>query len=229
MRVKSTYFGLAAAIILSVAGVQVPAGAAATAVALWHMNEPPGSPTMQDASGSGNNGIPQNVQQGQPGLNAASDPADLAYGFDGTSSYVKVPNSPSLNPGGAAVTITISLKFTQLPAPKADYDLLRKGLAGTKGGDFKVEIRDNGLAFCRFRGSTGVATLRKGPHLQDGKWHTVQCVKTDSAIQLIVDGVTFSKAAAVGSMSNASDVIVGAKPGDDYFIGTLDEVRMDVG
>ncbi|MDP9225043.1 MAG: LamG domain-containing protein [Actinomycetota bacterium] len=212
------------------AGLQMPAAlATTTTVALWHMNEVPGSTTMLDSSGHGNNGTLHNVLLGQPGVNAATDPTDLAYGFDGTTSYVQVPTSATLNPGTAALTITMSLKFTQLPARNHDYDLLRKGLAGTAGGDFKVELRDNGQAFCRFKGSSNKATLRKGPNLADGRWHVLECVKTDTNIQLIIDGATFTKSAKVGSMSNSSDVIVGAKPGDDFYKGTLDEVRLDQG
>ncbi|MDP9227027.1 MAG: hypothetical protein M3P18_24920, partial [Actinomycetota bacterium] len=182
---KRAHIGAAVAVAMAMAGLQAPAAAASTPVALWHMDELTGSSTMQDSSGQGNDGTPHNVQQGQPGVNFSTDPSDLAYGFDGSTSYVRVPNSPSLNPGSAGLTITVDLKFSQLPANNADYDLLRKGLAGTAGGDFKIEIRDNGMAFCRFRGSLGVATLRKGPHLQDGNWHTLQCVKTGTTIQLV--------------------------------------------
>ncbi|MDP9222822.1 MAG: LamG domain-containing protein [Actinomycetota bacterium] len=216
------YVSVGAATIVFAAGLQAPASAVTSTVALWHMDETSGS-VMHDSSGHGNDGALHNVALGQ------LSPHGYAYGFNGKSSYVKVPNSPSLNPGSAGLTITMNLKFTQLPANDADYDLLRKGLAGTAGGDFKIEIRDNGMAFCRFRGSSGAATLRKGPHLQDGNWHTLQCVKTDTTIQLVIDGVTYSKAAVVGSISNSSDVIVGAKPGDDFYNGLLDEVVVAVG
>ncbi len=211
------------------AGGQAPASAATTTVALWHMDEPAGSPTMVDSSGLGNDGTLHNVQQGQPGVNFSTDPTDLAYGFDGATSYVQVPDSSSLDPGTSNLTIAASVNFTQRPAATMDYDLVRKGLAATAGGDYKLEIWDNGQAFCLFKGSSDVARIRNGPDLSDGRWHTLKCVKTDTNIQLIIDGATFTKSAKVGSMSNSSDIIVGAKPGDDFYKGTLDEVRLDQG
>src|SRR5579859_4961370 len=56
-------------------------------VALWHMNETTGS-TMHDATIYKNNGTLHNVTLGESGINSSK-----AYGFNGSNSYVSVPNN----------------------------------------------------------------------------------------------------------------------------------------
>ena len=92
-----------------------------------------------------------------------------------------------------------------------------------------MEYQPSGQASCGFNGSGGYSELIAGPSLQDGNWHTVQCVKTSSAIKEIVDGQTFSKAANIGSISNAEPVVIGAHPGSEFFNGSLDEASIKVG
>jgi Concanavalin A-like lectin/glucanases superfamily len=207
---------------LFAAGLPATASAATATVALWHMDETSGA-VMRDSSGHGNNGALHNVAVGQ------TSPHGKAYGFNGTSSYVKVADDPSLDPARAPVSVSLKVKFSQRPASNRDYDLLRKGLATTAGGDYKIEILDTGMAFCVFKGSAGTASLTRGPNLGNGRWHTIQCTKIDHSIKLVVDGTVYSRAVTVGSIANSSSVVIGAKPGDDYFKGLLDEVRVVVG
>ncbi|HEU5243707.1 MAG TPA: LamG-like jellyroll fold domain-containing protein, partial [Gaiellaceae bacterium] len=63
----------------------------------------------------------------------------------------------------------------------------------------------------------------------DGQWHTVSCVKTSTAIEVVVDGQVFSKAANIGSISNTTDVAIGARPGSDWYQGQLDEASISIG
>jgi hypothetical protein len=48
-------------------------------------------------------------------------------------------------------------------------------------------------------------------------------------IQVIVDGQTFSKAATIGSISNTTNVAIGARPGSDWYHGQLDEASVQIG
>src|SRR5205085_1808088 len=130
-----------------------------------------------------------------------------AFGFNGSSSYVSVPSSSDLNPGSVNITVTIHLKTTSAPA-SPDWDLIRKGTYTTSGGEFKMEYQPSGQASCGFKGSSSYSELIAGPSLKDGKWHTVQCVKTASAIKEIVDGQTFSKSATIGSIANTAPVLI---------------------
>jgi hypothetical protein len=190
-------------------------------VALWHMDEPAGSTVMRDSVGT-HNGTLQNVQPGQPGGFSG-----LAYKFAG-SSQVLVPNAADLNAGAAKLTVTIHMKATAVPATP-DWDLIRKGVFTSAGGEFKVEYQPSGQATCGFNTSTNYAELTAGPALNNGQWHTVQCVKTSTGIQLVVDGQTFSKAASLGTISNTVQVVVGAHPNSEFFQGLLDEASIQIG
>jgi Concanavalin A-like lectin/glucanases superfamily len=186
------------------------------------MDETSGS-TMFDSIGS-NNGTLTHVTEGQPGF------LNLAYGFNGSSSYVSVPSANGLNPGSAAVTMTIHLQTTGTPpAPPADWDVFRKGLYTTPGGELKMEFQQSGQPSCGFEGSGGYSELVAGPRINDGRWHTVQCVKTSSAIKVVVDGTTYSQSASLGSIANTASVVIGARPGSDWYHGALDEASLQIG
>jgi len=45
----------------------------------------------------------------------------------------------------------------------------------------------------------------------------------------VVDGVTYSQARGVGSLSNTSDMEIGAQRGADFFNGIMDEVTYKIG
>jgi hypothetical protein len=188
--------------------------------ALWHMDETSGT-VMHDAVGN-HSGTLYSVALGQPGY------LGTAFGFNGTSSYISVPSASDLNPGSANITITIHMKTTSAPA-SPDWDLIRKGKYTTTGGEFKMEYQPSGQASCGFKGSSGYSELMAGPALDDDDWHTVQCVKTSSAIKVVVDGQTFSKSATIGSIANDEPVVIGARPGSEFFNGSLDEASIQIG
>jgi hypothetical protein len=211
--------GLATATSSATAVVQ--AGSSQTGlVALWHMDETSGS-VMRDSI-AGHDGTNFSVQLGLPGFSGT------AYGFTGSGSYVSVASASDLNPGTADITITVHLKTTSVPATP-DWDLIRKGLYTTSGGEYKMEYQPTGQASCGFKGSANYGELIAGPAINNGQWHTVQCVKTSSAIKVIVDGQTFSKAFNIGAIANTIAVPIGARPGSEYFKGSLDEASIQVG
>jgi hypothetical protein len=204
------------------AATAVVVSASAGLVALWHMDEVSGT-TMFDSVGS-HNGTLHNVQLGLPGF------MGTAFGFNGSSSYVDVPSSADLNPGSSNITFTIHLQTTGTPPPSpADWDLFRKGVYTTGGAEYKMEFQQTGQASCGFEGTGGYAELVAGPAINDGQWHTVSCVKTATAIEVVVDGQVFSKAATIGSIANTTDVTIGARPGSDWYKGQLDEASIQIG
>jgi hypothetical protein len=200
---------------------------AATTAALWHMENPS---VMTDSSGNGNNGT-------TTGITSVAGVSGKAYHFNGRNSVVTVPDSPSLNPANANLKIIARVRFTVVPsAAVGDYDLVRKGLAGTAGGEWKMEIfppagNTSGTAFCLFQDvNQKTASIRDTRNLADGAWHTISCVKTATAVKVIVDGVTRSTPASLGSISNTKPLTVGAKSGGgNQFLGDMDEVSIQVG
>jgi hypothetical protein len=191
-------------------------------VALWHMNETSGT-TMFDAVGS-DNGTDYHIQLGVPGFSGT------AYGFNGSSSYVSVPSADDLNPNNANVTVTIELNTTGTPpASPGDWDLIRKGTYSSSSSEYKMELQQSGEVSCGFKGTSGYTELIAGPAVNNGQWHTAQCVKTATAIEVVVDGQVFSKTASLGSISNTQPLVIGAHPGSDWYSGTLDEPSLKFG
>lgn len=211
-------------IALSIAlAAQATPAQAASAVGVWHMDETSGT-TALDSSGNGNNGASSNIAFVTPGFDGTGG----AYSFDGTTSKVLIPNSASLNPGTANVSVTVHVLFTAKPTGSGDYDLLRKG----KSIYYKIEIATSGQARCQFHGSTGGSGLVFGPNLADGRWHTIMCTKTATGITGIVDGAsTKSKTVRIGSITNTVALSLGGKAegNQDLYPGVMDEVSIALG
>jgi len=211
---------IVAATVLGTVVAQADIAAASTVVALWHMNETSGT-TMVDSSGHHNNGGLHNVTLGVSGFSGK------AYSFNGTSSYVSVPSSASLNPGSANITISFYLTTTSLPK-SGDYDLVRKGAYPAQ--NYKVELLPTGQIMCTFQGSSSRHNATGGSGLNNGAWHHIQCIKTASQIKTVIDGtVRATTNAPVGSISNTSTAYLGAHPGSDWYKGKLDEVSITIG
>jgi hypothetical protein len=212
--------------------------ASATVVALWHMDEPSDAVTMADsADGGGTNSgtIGGGVTTGAPGLVSGT-----AYGFGGAASYVEVPDNGSLDPGAQRMTVTATVRTVGGAMPDDSYDLVRKGLTTTPGGEWKMEIKRAsnvtvGKLNCVFKGvmpdGRRVAVARiANVNLNDGKQHTIKCIKTPTSVQAVVDGRVFTTSKATGWIDNTASVILGAKSAtDDVLQGTLDEVSVDIG
>src|ERR687894_799990 len=77
--------------------------------ARWLLNERSGS-TVLDSAGD-HDGTSSKVTLGQPGHEGTS------YRFNGVDSVIRVPSSPSLNPGNAEFTFGAWVNFTELPPP----------------------------------------------------------------------------------------------------------------
>jgi hypothetical protein len=150
---------------------------------------------------------------------------------------VAVPSADSLNPRSSPITVTVHVNLTTLPAPKHDYDLVRKGLGSTDGGDYKMEILSSGRVLCLFQGLNGTVTRRAGlnqPLVADGEWHTIQCENTGTKIIVHVDNLTWERNGSPGSISNTADLTVGAKmvstrAKNDWYNGEMDEVSVSIG
>jgi hypothetical protein len=220
---RSALIALVPAFAISALSAGPVLGASPTA--LWHMNETSGT-VMNDSSGHGYNGTLSNVKTGVAGFNGST-----AYGFNGSSSKVIVPDAPGLNPGTKDLVVSVHVAFTTVPAD--DYDLIRKGLQSTSGGDWKIEIvRVNGAAIarCYLRGSSDSWQKTTGPNLADGAWHTITCERHATSVQMSVDGTVWKKTKTIGSLSNTAALSIGAKAGGgDWTKGTIDEVSITIG
>jgi hypothetical protein len=212
---------------LVVGGMLAFCGAAlgSTTDALWQMEDPT---KLLDGSGNNNDGTTINIT-GVRGFDGKG------YRFDGSDSIATVPSSGSLNPGDANFALTAHVRFTRPPSKAVgDYDLIRKGLGVTRGGDYKMEIlprksNTQAKAFCFFKDSSKtVGKIVKGPNLADGDWHEVVCTKSSSSVELTVDGKTYTNSVRLGSISNDEPVTIGAQSRSaDWYEGDMDEVSVE--
>jgi hypothetical protein len=197
----------------------------------WEMNETSGP--MIDSSGNDNSGTPtDDVVQG-----VQTEDGKSTYVFNGSTSHVAVPDDDSLDPQANDITLTASVKVNGESLEDDSYDVVRKGLSTTSGGDYKMEIKRTtdptiGRLHCLFKGSGGRVNRVARPDVVDGRWHTLECVKTsDSVVARVDGGKAYTKAGSAGSISSSSNVLVGAKkvnPSDDVFDGSMDFVSIDI-
>jgi hypothetical protein len=218
---------LLASVIVAVVGMLLMASPPAWAVLLkaadWQMNETSGQ--MIDSSGNGNNGSPTDVVQ-----------TGSTYEFNGSTSRVVVPNNPSLNPGNKDITLRASVMVPDAPMDTDSYDIVRKGLAASSIGDYKMEIKRTkdpsvGKLHCLFKGDAGRVRKVARPDVVDGAWHTLECIRTSNSVVATVDGSPYTQTGSPGSISNSDDVVVGAKRPDtfdDMFYGSMEFVTIEI-
>src|SRR5215218_233868 len=190
----------------------------------WQMDETSGQ--MIDSSGNNNNGTPKDVVR-----------TGSAYVFNGSTSYVAVPDAGSLDPQAKDIKLTARIRVNGQALDDDSYDIVRKGLAGRPGGDYKMEIKRAadptvGKLHCLFKGDGGTVDKVARRDIVDGNRHTLECIKTSTAVVARVDGKSGStKAGSAGSISNPTNVLVGAKtadPLDDVFDGSMDFVGIEI-
>lgn len=200
---------------LALAGC-TPAGAR------WHMDETSGTTMVDDAGG--HDGTATDVRFGQPGHQGT------AYLFNGTTSIVRVPHADDLNPGSGDFSYGAWVNFTELP-PAQTWDILRKGLSTTGGGNYKLELfTGNGTARarCSWMDVSGATiTVVRGTGLNDGRWHRLTCSRSGDTFTVDVDGSTTSNPKTLGAISNSADLTIGAKATDsDVFRGLIDDAQV---
>ncbi len=212
-----------------------PASASEALVAHWTFDEV-NSSTALDSSGLGNNGVNHNIVGNGTG-----------YVFNGANSRVIVNSSPSLNPGASNFSFGASIVMTAPPLPVGEtYDVMRKGLVTTAGGDYKFEVKNvkgKALARCVAKtvkpgGAKVLAAIQGTTNLADGKEHQVTCSKTASTITLQVDSLPLrvkTFASGLGGVSNTSSLALGAKAetsastGFDWYEGVINDAWVSIG
>jgi hypothetical protein len=204
----------------SLVALTSPAQAALSVRALWNMDS---LPTMVDSAGGDNNGTTKNLSMSGGG-----------YLFNSKSDIATAPNAANLNPGSATIRLTARVKFSMRPPTGGTFDVVRKGLSTSAGGDYKIEImRRSGAAVagCTFRDSKGNAVRVEGTvDLATSSFQTISCVKTGTSVKLTAGGQTRSTSKSMGTISNPSPVYVGGKgDGTDAFPGVIDFVKIEIG
>ncbi|MEV6300214.1 laminin G domain-containing protein [Actinoplanes sp. NPDC051861] len=224
---------LALLTVLVLTAVSYPGSASAAVVspyevAVWTMDEAPGSTRMIDSSGRGHHGrIGSEVGLHSSGyrferLEPDTPPTHPQH-------LVVVPHSDALNPGSRNFSVTVRLRTTNKFG-----NIIQKGQATVAGGSFKLQI-PNGRVECTYRGSKGTMELFAPYRINDGVWHVVRCVRVSSGIAMFIDGrQVASRAGWTGPIANTWPVSIGGKldcdqreVGCDYYAGDLDYILIE--
>lgn len=209
--------------ILVSLGATAPDASAATGGGSWELDETSGS-VASDSSGNGNDGsVRGGVVMGVPGHTGT------AFDFHASGSWVEVPSSDSLNPGTADFTVSAWVSSDTTPGSGQSYDVVRKGLGGTDGGEFALQIVNHGLARCVAKDSSGDQGSVRGPavNVTDGQWHSLACTRSGSTLAVTVDGTTVSTEAGLGSIGNSKALAIGSRYGNGHSVlGSVDDVQL---
>jgi hypothetical protein len=206
------------------AGVDSAFGATTT-VADWEMNEPAGSTTMLDSSGSNLSGtIGSAVQTGV----VVSGATGYRWSGQNKAGYhperLVTVQSSLLNPGTGGFAVTV-----RLYTGAGDQNILQKGQSRTAGGMFKIDML-RGFVICTFKGSSGRAAIGSRQTVWDHVWRTVRCERRSTGVTIIVDGgAPRTNAGATGNIANTKPLSIGGKAACDgttvqcdYYVRLLD-------
>jgi hypothetical protein len=217
-------------LIVNAAAVVDSASAATTTVADWEMNEPPGSTTMLDSSGSNLSGtIGSAVQTGV----VVSGATGYRWSGQNKAGYhperLVTVQSSLLNPGTDAFAVTVRL-FTGA----GDQNILQKGQSTTVGGMYKIDMLQ-GQVICMFKGSQGRAAVRSTQTVWDHVWHTIRCERQPTGVTITIDGgAPRTTKGATGNIANNKPLAIGGKATCnattiqcDYYVGLLDSAVVE--
>ncbi|HWB24937.1 MAG TPA: LamG domain-containing protein [Chitinophagaceae bacterium] len=190
--------------------------------------------SLSDASGNGNNIVFNNAKQTTDRFGNANN----AFLFDGSSSYMRVKNSATLNPG----SITIFAIFK----PNGFYtgtchgnSIVNKGYPDQVNGFYCMRFTDY-TSDCSsnvdtskenlLAGFGGLGTELASPTVRTGTWYNVIFTCDGITAKLYVDGSLVSETAgSISFTGNNHDLFIGKHEDPQYpyyFNGVMDELKI---
>jgi hypothetical protein len=198
------------------------------------------SGTLADSSGYGNN-ISFNNATKAPDRNGV---ADNAYSFNGTNSYMVVPNEASLNPTNITLFAIVKVNAFYSGACRAT-NILMKGNQDPVQGFYSLRTHDavNDCAAPfqantqRFLGAFGNnipegsgAGVMDPTAVQTGTWYKLAYTYDGRKARLYVNGMLVSELTRTVSFTpNTSNIYIGKteNPTFPYYLnGVIDEIRI---
>ena len=180
-------------------------------VALW-----PGEGNANDVAGA-NNGTLVN------GAGFATGEVGQAFSFDGTS-YVSIPDSPSLDVFVSSITIEVWIKADQFNNSPNWNGIVTKGNSSWRlalyGTSSVVGFSTTGLSNQDMAGNKNI---------NDGQWHHVAAVYDGTNKYIYVDGVLDASVTATGTIAqNSYPVCIGenAEAAGHRWNGMIDEASI---
>ncbi|RJK97903.1 LamG-like jellyroll fold domain-containing protein [Vallicoccus soli] len=239
---------LAAGLATPLAAVPAAPAAAVPAGATWALDFDQSllggllpSDRVTDVTGRGNDGRVRLARGGAlrsvvgalTGSRALQFPAACS-GAACPAAVVKVPDAAVLVPRTRPFAYGARLR---LPAAAVTHgaNVVQKGLWGDRG-QWKLQV-DDGRPGCvvagQHDGDLRRAVVAAPRSIADGRWHELECRRTATAVELVVDGAVAARQAAPAvDVRPGAAVAVGGKgvsSSGDQFHGALDEVWLRVG
>ena len=192
--------------------------------------------SLNDGSGYGNN----------IAFNNATPTADRfgtpngAYLFNGSTSYMTVPNSASLNPNNITLMAIFKVN-TFYPGLCHANEILGKGSPDNINGFYALRFADfvldcsaplntNNEKF--FGGFSGAGGVTDTPLVKTGQWYNLTFTYDGSTAKLFLNGqLKMSWQITINFVANNHDIFIGRHedPTDQYpywFNGIIDEIRI---
>jgi hypothetical protein len=166
-------------------------------------------------------------------LIATEEPISGANGYfslslNGTTAYVNVPNSTSLNITGA-ITVEAWIKTNSATAQQSIIERYRTTGVGTINGGYALRLSGGYLQFFTLRNGNEFDFIQSVSTVSTGVWHHVAGVFDGNQLRLYLDGVLNTlKASTFAPVTGTNSLKVGGR-GDDAaatFSGLIDEARV---
>ncbi len=199
-------------------------------VSVWEFNETSGT-SVADAYGS-NNGTVNGATINQVGK------IGQCIQFNGTSSYVSIPNSASLNPNSQDFSVNAWVKWEGSALSGAVAIFMAKGEYVSSGSEFQFTLRGGGGAdykngfYFRLRTSDGTlntigCTTDQTSIVGNGSWHMLTAVVDEGSSvegRIFLDGTEVGSLASITALvNNTSDLHFGEYANATYFPGKIDQ------
>ena len=184
-------------------------------VSYWRLGEASGT-TACDSSGANAGGYQGGFSLGRVGA-LAGDP-DTAAAFDGSTGYVSVPHTPSLDVGDS-FSVEAWVRRNSFGAP--DYQAI-----ASQGANAWLLAFNAGNRLVLRQAKVG-DLVSSTTTVTDTNWHHVAVTKSGSSVHLYIDGVDRTGAVTNRTMQiNTLPLSIGQSSGTSFWNGTLDEVAL---
>jgi hypothetical protein len=144
------------------------------------------------------------------------------------------PSAGALNPGTRPISYGAKVLLDRSQTSKGQ-NVVQKGYSATSS-QYKLQVDGvAGRASCVLVGARpGIKLVTSTVSVADGRWHTVECRRTATALTVLVDGAVRGNRAIAADLSVANDrpLSIGAKGAysdNDQFQGILDDVWVRIG
>ena len=194
---------------------------AASPISYWRLGETSGTTAADELAT--NPGTYSNVLLNQPG--ALAGDSNPSASFNGSSSYLTVPSSTSLN-----MTSAVSVEFwAKRRTISSNYQVLvgKPGDGASQNENYGVWLTTSNKYTAYFgNGSSYVAV--QTPAITDTNWHYVAATNDNSTARIYLDGVLVQSAPmTVRLTANTRPLNIGRANNNSYFFnGWLDEVAL---